>query len=56
MKSKKIEICPEPSKSDTEMNAAEIYSSPVRELEILLMFVEEEDDDDEKHGFEEFLS
>jgi hypothetical protein len=52
MKYTKMEICPEPSKSDTELNAAEIHSSPVREPEMLLEFLEE---DDEKHGFEKFL-
>jgi hypothetical protein len=40
IKSKKMEICAEPSKSDTE-----IHSSPIRELEILLEFVEEQEDE-----------
>lgn len=53
MKSKKMEICSEPSKSDTEINAAEIHSSPLTESEILLKFVEEQEY--EKHGFKKYL-
>lgn len=48
MKFKKMEICPEPSKSNTE-----IHSGPLRESEILLEFVEEQEY--EKRGFKKFL-